>query len=167
MLQIFTLLGLLYSQSALHIFTTSAFTSLSSIKQKSTSFTQFFNKNSKQHKKHKKTIITMKESHNSQHQFQSNEITYCRKSLLSWYNLVKRDLPWRQSENKTPYAIWVSEIMSQQTRIETVIPYWTRWMSRYPTIQALSEASLDDINFMWAGLGSLIIVIAMLCSGCV
>src|SRR5690606_12970117 len=51
------------------------------------------------------------------------------------------------------YAIWVSEIMLQQTRVQTVIPYWERWMARFPTVRALADAPLDDVLAAWAGLG--------------
>ena len=60
-------------------------------------------------------------------------------------------MPWRQSRD--PYAIWVSEIMLQQTRVETVRGYYTRWMARLPTVRALAEAPLDDVLALWSGLG--------------
>ena len=63
----------------------------------------------------------------------------------------KRDLPWRRTRD--PYAIWVSEIMLQQTRVATVIPYWERWMAQFPTVRALAAAPLDDVLAAWAGLG--------------
>lgn len=71
--------------------------------------------------------------------------------LLAWYREHGRALPWRQTDD--PYAIWVSEIMLQQTRVETVVPYFDRWMARFPTLQALVEASTDDILAAWEGLG--------------
>src|SRR5690606_27878571 len=71
--------------------------------------------------------------------------------LLEWYNVHKRDLPWR--ENKDPYRVWVSEIMLQQTRVETVIPYFHRFMERFPTIEALAEANEDEVLKLWEGLG--------------
>ncbi|MBL0218632.1 MAG: A/G-specific adenine glycosylase [Myxococcales bacterium] len=64
---------------------------------------------------------------------------------------MKRDLPWRRTRD--PYAIWVSEIMLQQTRVATVIPYWERWMAKFPTVTALAKAPLDDVLAAWAGLG--------------
>ena len=84
-----------------------------------------------------------------------------RHQLLDWYHHNRRKLPWRGDplEDGTipppssAYGTWVSEIMLQQTRVETVIPYWTRWMQKFSTIQILSEASEDDVNAMWAGLG--------------
>ena len=71
--------------------------------------------------------------------------------MLAWYDQVKRNLPWR--ENGDPYRVWVSEIMLQQTRVETVVPYYQRWMQRYPTVDALAEAPLDDVLKSWEGLG--------------
>jgi len=72
-------------------------------------------------------------------------------AVVAHYASVKRDLPWRRSRD--PYAIWVSEIMLQQTRVQTVIPYWQRWMERFPTVRALAAAPLDDVLAAWAGLG--------------
>src|SRR3982751_5986274 len=72
-------------------------------------------------------------------------------AIVAHYARVKRDLPWRRSRD--PYAIWVSEIMLQQTRVQTVIPYWERWMARFPTVRALAGAELDDVLAAWAGLG--------------
>ncbi len=71
--------------------------------------------------------------------------------IVVHYTTVKRDLPWRRSRD--PYAIWVSEIMLQQTRVQTVIPYWERWMAKFPTVRALATAPLDDVLAAWAGLG--------------
>ncbi len=62
-----------------------------------------------------------------------------------------RDLPWRRTRD--PYAIWVSEIMLQQTQVKTVIPYWNRWMRELPTIEAVAKASPDKIHKLWEGLG--------------
>jgi A/G-specific adenine glycosylase len=72
-------------------------------------------------------------------------------SLLSWYTHKARSLPWRGRAD--PYAVWVSEIMLQQTRVETVIPYFQRWMERFPTIRALAEASQQEVLVAWEGLG--------------
>jgi len=71
--------------------------------------------------------------------------------LLAWYRKGARDLPWRRTRD--PYAIWVSEIMLQQTQIATVIPYYERWMKRFPSVRALAKAPLDDVLKMWEGLG--------------
>ncbi len=71
--------------------------------------------------------------------------------LLSWYAEHARQLPWRGSRD--PYAVWVSEIMLQQTQVETVIPYYQRWMARFPTVEALAEAPLQAALNAWEGLG--------------
>src|SRR3954469_19379500 len=62
-----------------------------------------------------------------------------------------RDLPWRRTSD--PYAIWVSEIMLQQTQVKTVIPYWERWMRELPTIESLAKAKPEKIHKLWEGLG--------------
>ncbi|HEY9151371.1 MAG TPA: A/G-specific adenine glycosylase [Anaerolineales bacterium] len=76
--------------------------------------------------------------------------TFARR-LLAWYRRNARTLPWRGHPDS--YAVWVSEIMLQQTRVETVIPYFHRWMGRFPTIQSLAEASEQDVLNLWEGLG--------------
>ena len=72
-------------------------------------------------------------------------------SLLAWYRRHRRDLPWRRTAD--PYSIWVSEIMLQQTRAETVIPYYRRFLERYPTVEALAAASEPEVLALWSGLG--------------
>jgi len=74
-----------------------------------------------------------------------------RKKLIVWYQSHARDLPWRRT--KDPYKIWVSEIMLQQTQVETVIPYYRRWLKRFPTLQSLAAADLSEVMKQWAGLG--------------
>ncbi len=64
-------------------------------------------------------------------------------AVVEFYRRHRRDLPWRRTRD--PYAIWVSEIMLQQTRVATVIPYWERWMARFPSVSALAAAPLDDV----------------------
>src|SRR5262245_1507009 len=71
--------------------------------------------------------------------------------IVAWFRKNRRDLPWRQTRD--PYAIWVSEIMLQQTRIAAALPYYRRWMERFPSAQALAEAPLDDVLAAWSGLG--------------
>lgn len=71
--------------------------------------------------------------------------------LLSWYARHARSLPWR--DHPDPYAVWVSEIMLQQTRVETVIPYFERWMKRFPGLPALAAADLQEVLYQWEGLG--------------
>ena len=74
-----------------------------------------------------------------------------RTLLLDWYRRERRDLPWRRTRD--PYAIWISESMLQQTRTETVIPYYERFLERFPDVDALADAELDDVVGAWAGLG--------------
>src|SRR3972149_3407658 len=71
--------------------------------------------------------------------------------LLAWYGVHARTLPWRGHVD--PYAVWVSEIMLQQTRVETVIPYFERWMRQFPTVAALAAASQQEVLAAWEGLG--------------
>ncbi|HHT28561.1 MAG TPA: A/G-specific adenine glycosylase [Firmicutes bacterium] len=72
-------------------------------------------------------------------------------ALLSWYAVHARQLPWRDTTN--PYAVWVSEVMLQQTQVKTVIPYYNRFMRQFPSLSALAAASDDDLAMAWAGLG--------------
>ncbi len=71
--------------------------------------------------------------------------------MLDWFSANARDLPWRRTRD--PYAIWVSEIMLQQTQVKTVIPYWKHWMRELPTLEAAANASPDKIHKLWEGLG--------------
>mgnify|MGYP001461000915 CR=1 FL=1 len=73
------------------------------------------------------------------------------RDLLEWYDSQKRDLPWRI--NRDPYRVWVSEIMLQQTRVETVKPYYHQFMEKFPTVRALAEATEEDVLKAWEGLG--------------
>jgi len=74
-----------------------------------------------------------------------------RAALLRWYDAQARDLPWRRTRD--PYAIWVSEVMLQQTQVSVVLPYWTAFLGRFPDLAALARASLDDVLAAWRGLG--------------
>ncbi len=74
-----------------------------------------------------------------------------RRSLLDWYRKTARDLPWRRTRD--PYKIWVSEIMLQQTQVKTVIPYYQKWIKRFPSVKLLAKAPLSDVLKHWAGLG--------------
>ena len=71
--------------------------------------------------------------------------------LLRWYDKNARQLPWRS--DPTPYKVWVSEIMLQQTQVETVIPYFQRFMTRFPNLASLAEADESDVLQAWEGLG--------------
>lgn len=84
--------------------------------------------------------------------FNEKEVKQIRVSLLEWYDKNQRELPWRETrhgseieggEEKRAYGVWVSEIMLQQTRVQTVIEYYNRWMKKWPTIHHLSNASLE------------------------
>jgi A/G-specific adenine glycosylase len=70
---------------------------------------------------------------------------------VAWYRASGRDLPWRRTRD--PYAIWLSEIMLQQTRVETVLPYYERFLTRFPTVERLAEAPLEAVLTEWSGLG--------------
>ena len=78
-------------------------------------------------------------------------MSFLPKKLILWYHQNKRTLPWR--DHPDPYAIWVSEIMLQQTRVDSVIPYFECWMSKFPTISALASADEQDVLNLWEGLG--------------
>ena len=73
------------------------------------------------------------------------------KALVDWYRRGHRDFPWRRTQD--PYRIWVSEIMLQQTRAQAVIPYYERFLERFPTVEALAAAEEQDVLTLWAGLG--------------
>lgn len=81
--------------------------------------------------------------------------TYLSKKLLEWYAVHGRDLPWRVKggAHPDPYVILVSELMLQQTTVKTVIPYFHRFMERFPTVRDLAAASIDEVNLYWQGLG--------------
>jgi A/G-specific adenine glycosylase len=72
--------------------------------------------------------------------------------LLPWFSASRRDLPWRK-EPREPYRVWISEVMLQQTRVEVVVPYYRRFLRRFPDLRALAAAPLDDVLALWSGLG--------------
>src|SRR5512139_1640130 len=74
-----------------------------------------------------------------------------RNSLLVWFRANARDLPWRH--DRSPYRVWLSEMMLQQTQVETVIPYFHRFLDRFPTLDDLAAAPLGDVLKLWEGLG--------------
>lgn len=74
-----------------------------------------------------------------------------RFELLKWYRAHKRDMPWRGESD--PYRIWVSEVMLQQTQVDTVRPYYERWIARFPTLASLAVASEEEVLSLWQGLG--------------
>src|SRR3954453_11434247 len=73
------------------------------------------------------------------------------RNLLAWYDKPRHKLPWRETSD--PYAIWISEVMLQQTRVAAVIPYYHRFLERFPNIQTLAEANEPDLLHCWSGLG--------------
>ena len=81
----------------------------------------------------------------------ARELAKFRKRLLAWFQQFQRDLPWRGT--KDPYRIWLSEIMLQQTRVAAVIPYYEKFLERFPNVQALAAAPQEDVLRVWSGLG--------------
>lgn len=79
------------------------------------------------------------------------EIQSLHQSLMSWYSANQRDLPWRKTTN--PYHIWVSEVMLQQTQVNTVMPYYRRFLQRFTSLERLARADLQDVLKVWEGLG--------------
>ena len=84
-----------------------------------------------------------------------SELCAVARLLVDWHNAHQRDLPWRTAPAgaRNPYAVWISEVMLQQTRVEAVIGYYNRWMERFPTVRALAAADLQDVLKAWEGLG--------------
>lgn len=80
-----------------------------------------------------------------------NQTGFFSRALLRWYRRHGRDLPWRRTSD--PYAIWISEIMLQQTQVETVLPYYHRFLSAFPMVYDLAAAPMDRVLKMWEGLG--------------
>lgn len=76
-------------------------------------------------------------------------------ALIPWHDRQQRDLPWRSAPagSRDPYSVWISEIMAQQTRVDTVADYYRRWMARFPDVAALAAADQQDVLKVWAGLG--------------
>src|SRR5689334_25079447 len=74
-----------------------------------------------------------------------------RRLLIAWYERNRRDLPWRRTRD--PYRIWVSEIMLQQTRVAAVVDRYAQFLDRFPTVERLASANLEDVLAMWSGLG--------------
>jgi len=80
-----------------------------------------------------------------------SRISTIQKLLLGWYQIHARDLPWRGIDD--PYLVWISEVMLQQTRVETVIPYFHAWKEKFPTLEDTAGAEMDDLLKIWEGLG--------------
>lgn len=78
-------------------------------------------------------------------------LSQIRRRLLAWYKVNRRDLPWRRTRD--PYAIWIAETMLQQTQVQTVLPYYRRFLKAFPTVEALDRASKEKVLALWSGLG--------------
>ena len=76
-----------------------------------------------------------------------------QKKILNWYSINKRNLPWRERNNQKFYNIWISEIMLQQTQVKTVVPYYNKFIKKWPNLESFFEASLEEILTIWQGLG--------------
>ena len=83
--------------------------------------------------------------------WEETEIEEFQHRILSWYTDNRREMPWR--EDPSPYRIWISEIMLQQTRVDTVIPYFNKFMEKYPTVESLASSDEDELMKYWEGLG--------------
>ena len=88
---------------------------------------------------------------NFNHFMPTLELGKLRQELMGWFVEKQRDLPWRKTSN--PYFIWVSEVMLQQTQVQTVIPYYHRFIKRFPTVDALAASNLNEVLKSWEGLG--------------
>ena len=117
-------------------------------------------KSSKAKKCPKKSVSETKTDISCAHHiFSSDQLSQIRNDLLKWYDTHKRTLPWRTIavEEKDPnirgYSVWVSEIMLQQTQVATVIEYYKKWMKKWPTMEDLAKADLEEVNNVWQGLG--------------
>lgn len=86
-----------------------------------------------------------------QKKLEQKNIKQFQEDLISWYEQEKRDLPWRSDSD--PYKVWVSEVMLQQTRVDTVIPYFNNFIEKFPTVEALAEADEEKVLKAWEGLG--------------
>jgi A/G-specific adenine glycosylase len=83
--------------------------------------------------------------------WKDEELARLQRALLAWYDASRRDLPWRRTRD--PYAIWLSEVMLQQTRVEAVIPYYERFLERFPDVATLAASPIESVLPYWSGLG--------------
>lgn len=104
-----------------------------------------------QKRKKRRTGLKQQTPRNIEVQRKQELLNRIAPGLLTWYDKSRRSLPWR--EEPTPYRVWVSEIMLQQTRVEAVKPYFARFMERLPDIEALAEVDDDELLKLWEGLG--------------
>lgn len=106
--------------------------------------------------KKRKSVVDIEDLHASEHRFDDVSAASISELLERFYDANKRDLPWRRvqgSEQSKAYAIWVSEVMLQQTQVVTVIPFFERWMAKFPTLQHLADADTESVLQLWSGLG--------------
>ena len=93
------------------------------------------------------------------HEFREQEAEPFGEALLRWYDKSRRKLPWRtiaeteENDDIRGYSVWVSEVMLQQTQVATVVDYYNKWMKKWPSTKALSEATTDEVMSAWSGLG--------------
>ncbi|HEV2695721.1 MAG TPA: A/G-specific adenine glycosylase, partial [Verrucomicrobiae bacterium] len=92
-----------------------------------------------------------RESDGENHVYSAKKIDQLVPRLLDWFAVNARDLPWRRTHD--PYAVWISEIMLQQTQVKTVIPFWNRWMTELPAIADAANVNPDKLHKLWEGLG--------------
>ena len=85
------------------------------------------------------------------HSFSENDLIPAARALLDWFETHKRPLPWRR--HYTPYEIWISEVMLQQTQMERGVSYFNRWMQRFPDVRSVAVAPEEEILRYWEGLG--------------
>lgn len=120
-------------------------------------------KMSKRHAKKTNQLVMIKDKESGstclKHHFSVDEIVSFQKNILQWYDTSQRKLPWRDiAKYETDcdirgYAVWVSEVMLQQTQVATVVDYYKKWMKKWPSVKDLANASLEEVNETWAGLG--------------
>jgi A/G-specific adenine glycosylase len=96
-------------------------------------------------------------SHIDVHVFNEDETKEVQEKLLAWFDKSKRKMPWRDLNdielNDRAYRIWVSEMMLQQTQVATVVAYYNKWIKKWPTVSDLADATTEEVNEMWSGLG--------------
>lgn len=113
-------------------------------------------KNKERQLSEKKTALPLEEE-DIEDLFSEKEVKQIRQSLLEWYDKNQRELPWRErsesdkeeEKEKRAYGVWVSEVMLQQTRVQTAIGYYNRWMKKWPTIHHLAKASLEVTKYIY------------------
>jgi A/G-specific adenine glycosylase len=98
-----------------------------------------------------RTLRSMRHPAHMNRQWDRASVRTLRKRLFAWYRRHRRALPWRA--DPSPYRVWIAEVMLQQTRVRTMLPYYERFLRRFPSVEALADASEGDVLELWAGLG--------------